>query len=72
MANEKMNAKEAQSPIKGQFPDKEKIICKDCIFRDKTLVEIGNKKIPVGATKSFCEKYEAPPKNKWKASRCFV
>lgn len=71
MANEKMNAKEAQSPIKGQFPDKEKIICKDCIFRDKTLVEIGNKKIPVGATKSFCEKYEAPPKKQMESLTMF-
>lgn len=66
MANEKMNAKEAQSPIKGQFPDKEKIICKDCIFRDKTLIELGDKKIPVGITKAFCKKYEAPPKSNGK------
>ena len=66
MANKNENAKEAQSPIKGQFPDKEKIICKDCMFRDKTLIELGDKKIPVGVTKAFCEKYESPPKSNGK------
>ena len=66
MAKENMNAKEAQSPIKGQFPNKEKIICKDCVFRDKTLIELGGKEIPVGVTKAFCAKYEAPPKSNGK------
>lgn len=61
MANKKMNAKEAQSPIKGQFPNREEIICKDCTFRDHTVINIGEKEIPVGITKGFCEKYPAPP-----------
>ena len=61
MAKENLNAKEAQSPIKGQFPNRNEIICKDCIFRDKTIVNLGDKKINVGITKAFCEKYEAPP-----------
>ena len=66
MAKENMNAKEAQSPIKGQFPKKDEILCKDCIFRDKTEITLGDKKIPVGVTKAFCEKYQAPPKSNGK------
>ncbi len=66
MAKQSMNAKEAQSPIKGQFPNKDEIICKDCMFRDKTEVEIGETKIPVGITKAFCKKYESPPKSNGK------
>ena len=61
MAKENMNAKEAQSQIKGQFPDRDKIICKDCKFRDKTVIELGEKEIPVGVTKAFCDMYQAPP-----------
>lgn len=66
MADEKMNAKEAQSPIKGQFPNKDEIICKDCVFRDHTVINLGSKEIPVGVTKAFCDKYEAPPKSNGK------
>lgn len=66
MANEKMNAKEAQSEIKGQFPDRDEIICKDCMFRDKTTLKLGKKRIPVGVTKSFCKKYQGPPKDNGK------
>lgn len=66
MAKENMNAKEAQSPIKGQFPKKDEIICKDCKFRDHTTITIGSKEIPVGVTKAFCEKYESPPKSNGK------
>lgn len=62
----KVNAKEAQSPIKGQFPDRNEILCKDCEFRDKAIVTIGNNKIPVGVTKAFCKKYERPPKSNGK------
>lgn len=57
----KENVKDAQSPIRGQFPDKTKIMCKDCIHRDKTVVKIKGKEIPVGVTKSFCEMYQEPP-----------
>lgn len=61
MAKENTSAKEAQSQIKGQFPDRNKIICKDCIFRDRTVIELGEKEIPVGVTKAFCDMYQAPP-----------
>lgn len=66
MPNKNMSAKEAQSEIKGQFPDKETIKCKDCIFRDHTEIELGDKKIPVGVTKAFCDMYQAPPKSNGK------
>lgn len=58
----------SQSPMKGQFPDKTKIMCRDCIHRDKTVVSIGGKEIPVGITKSFCEMYQAPPDSNGKPS----
>ena len=61
MVKENMNAKEAQSEMKGQFTNKDKIKCKDCIFRDHTTVEIGEKEIPVGVTKAYCDAYQAPP-----------
>lgn len=66
MVKDNVNAKEAQSEIKGQFPKRDEIICKDCTFRDKTTVKIGEIKIPVGVTKAFCQKYEAPPKTNGK------
>lgn len=66
MAKERASVKEAQSPLKGQFPNRKEIVCKDCTFRDKTTVTIGNKEIPVGVTKSFCGKYESPPKSNGK------
>ena len=66
MASKNENAKEAQSPIKGQFPNTAKRICKDWVLRDTTLIELGGKEIPVGVTKAFCEKYEAPPKSNGK------
>lgn len=66
MPNKNPNVKESQSPIKGQFPDINNIICKDCVFRDKTTINLSDKKIPVGVTKAFCEKYQAPPKSNGK------
>ena len=56
-------------PIKGTFPNKNEIMCKDCAFRDKTVVELSGKKVPVGVTKSFCKVYQAPPKSNGKPSK---
>lgn len=62
-----MNDKfKARSPLKAQFPNRYKIICKDCIHRDKTTVEIDGKEIPVGVTKAFCDKYRKPPQSNGK------
>lgn len=49
------------SPVKGVFPNGKKIVCKDCIYRDKTVVHIGKKKLDVGTTKAFCDAYLPPP-----------
>ncbi|HBL41293.1 MAG TPA: hypothetical protein DDY98_06915 [Ruminococcaceae bacterium] len=51
------NAKE-QSPMKGQWPNPNTIVCKDCAFRDKTVVDVGYRKIYAGVTKSWCDVYE--------------
>lgn len=62
MAEEKkMNAKEAQSPIRVQFPNPNKIICKDCVFRDHTVIDVGDKELHVGTTKAYCDMYQKPP-----------
>jgi hypothetical protein len=53
-------------PMVGTFPDKNKIICKDCVYRDRTVVDLGGKKLPVGITKSFCEIFLPPPKTNGK------
>lgn len=53
-------------PMHGSWPDPKNIICKDCAFRDKTVVKLNDKTIPVGVTKSFCKIYEAPPKTNGK------
>lgn len=66
MADKNLSVKESQSPIKGQFPDRNAIICKDCRFRDKATIKLGDKEIVVGVTKAFCEKYKAPPKSNGK------
>lgn len=49
------------SPIKATNPDVKKIACKDCKHRNKNTIKIGNKIIPVGTTKDYCEKYVLPP-----------
>lgn len=49
-----------------QAPDPETIQCKDCMYRDKSTMKLGLNVIPVGCIKSFCEKYEKPPKSNGK------
>ena len=44
------------TPITGTFPDENTILCKDCMFRDKTILEIGGK-IYTRITNDTCEKY---------------
>ena len=53
-------------PIKGTFPDADKIRCRKCIYRDKTELKLDGKVIKVGVTKAFCDKYPAPPKSNGK------
>lgn len=44
--------------MKGQFPDPEKVKCKDCVFRDKTVVNIEGKDLFSGVTRCYCAKYQ--------------
>lgn len=44
-------------PIKGSFPNPETIQCRDCIYRDKTVVKLGDDIVSVGVTKDSCEVY---------------
>jgi hypothetical protein len=41
-------------------PECDKIACKDCVFRDKTIVTVGETTIEAGVTKSYCEIYKYP------------
>ena len=45
----------------GVFPDEKKIACKDCKFRDKTIVTVGSVTKAVGVTRATCEVYDAKP-----------
>ena len=49
------------TPMHGSFPDPEKIACKNCAFRDKTVVELLGKRIASGYTKGSCEMYSLKP-----------
>ena len=44
-------------PIKPQTPDAKKILCMDCEYRDKTVLSINGKVLPVGATKMYCSQF---------------
>lgn len=44
--------------MRGTFPDPEKIKCKDCKYRDKTVVVIEGKAHYCGVTRGECEKYK--------------
>ena len=56
-----MEEKREFSPMRGQFPDPNKIECRNCIYRDKTLLTFFNPPKPVGVTKAFCTAYPDPP-----------
>ena len=49
------------TPMHGSFPDPEKIACKNCAFRDKTVVELLGKRVASGCTKGACEMYSLKP-----------
>lgn len=60
--------KENVSPMRGIFPDPEKIKCRDCFNRDRTEVKILGKMKKVGITKAFCAAYPEPPDSRGKPS----
>lgn len=43
------------------WPDLNKISCKDCEYRNKTIVEINGKNIPFGTIKTTCDMYPGYP-----------
>ena len=47
--------------MKGQFPDADKVKCRDCAFKDKTVIDVEGEQIACGVTRSYCDKY---PKGK--------
>lgn len=61
-----MAKEESKNIIKVQKPNAEKIACKDCLNRDKTVVEINGKIIAVGVTRGTCDVYKGPPDDKGK------
>lgn len=46
--------KREEQPMKGAWPDPKKIACRNCFFRDRTQITLGEETIPVGITKDFC------------------
>lgn len=61
MAQKEFEKRNDFTPMQGSFPDAKKIACRDCMFRDKTIVELCGKKIAAGITKSFCKMYQLKP-----------
>ena len=59
-------AKKEFTPIHGQFPDREKIQCRNCMFRKKVLVTIDDQTMDIGAGKSFCDIFPGPPEDNGK------
>lgn len=55
-----MEKKREFSPMKGEMPNPNEIFCRDCIFRDKTIIDLDSKIIPVGITKDFCDIFVSP------------
>lgn len=46
------------TPMRGQWPDPDKIVCRNCAFRDKTIVEVEGVDKPVGITRDTCEMFD--------------
>lgn len=47
-----------------EWPDENKVVCRDCRFRDKTEVFLLGKREEVGITRCNCEKYPGNGENK--------
>lgn len=56
------------TPIRGTWPDPEKVVCRDCAFRDRTVVELFGKTIACGITRDTCDIYKGPPSTSYKPS----
>ena len=51
------NGKREFDPIRAQTPSYNKIVCRDCKYRLKQFIHLGDREIDVGTTKDTCEKY---------------
>ena len=54
---------ERTTPILARTPNAKKIMCKDCFFRDRTIIDTGERLVPVGITKDFCVNFPPPDSN---------
>lgn len=63
-----MTKKKDWGEVKGRWPDIKKIKCKDCIYRDRAVIDIFNPPKDVGAAKDVCEMYPLPPDGNGKPS----
>lgn len=43
-----------------QTADPSKMRCKDCLFRDKTVIKLNGREIPVGVMKDTCMMFNKP------------
>lgn len=50
-----------EGEVRCQTPDAKSIKCKDCVYRDRSVIEISGKVIPVGVTKAYCKMYIGNP-----------
>lgn len=56
-----------QNEMHMQTADPEKMICKDCLYRDRETMKIGGKKVPVGVMRDTCLVFDGK-KGRWKPS----
>ena len=50
-----------KNEISFQTANIKEIVCKDCVYRDRTTITLGGKVKPVGVTKCVCEQYTLKP-----------
>lgn len=60
------------TPITGTWADPEKVVCKDCAFRDRTVVELFGKRDACGVTRDTCDIYAGPPEASYKPSEILL
>ena len=45
-------------PMVGQWADPKAVVCRSCMFRDKTVLEFGGEVMAVGITRDTCEIFD--------------
>ena len=48
------------SELKGTMPNPKTIRCRNCAFRNRDVIVVGEKKIPCGVTRAECDIYQKP------------